>query len=417
MYIPAASYPISIGYCDGTGYASTVSRGPITAVTDSLQEIITDGLGKSQAHNVVHKRHRVLINKDPSAHMQGIGPSGGKYGYDVEQTPNYWTYEHSLIHASCISWDLFSSNCPKVPPRWIIDTSQINEAGLKEDCLERAYGLKADVMLNLVEANQIWPAIKSLTGCIGEISYNWKRIRKVIRTASGAYLAWKFGISPILSDVMAIDRYLPKLAADIKRHQNGDKTRVSAKAIIPAQYSPYLAQSYLNGMVASSRVSQGRVTRTPEVRYVLVVKPTVHYQTELFNSLDLCMRRFATSPAQLAWEKIPFSFMVDWLVDVRGTLRYVDNIVRKPPYEVVSFTRSFGYGVDVDSFWQRRSPCPGNAVLHDAPAGTSQCSYYERSVVSDTASLPFLKPRFGKNQAGITAALIAQKITSLSAKR
>jgi hypothetical protein len=154
----------------------------------------------------------------------------------------------------------------------------------------------------------------------------------------------------------------------------------------------------------------GSVHAPPTIRYVLVVKPNVKYLTPAMSAVDGFLSRFATSPASLAWEKIPFSFMVDWFVDLRGVLRKIDEAVGFTPYEIVSFTRSFSY--HLESSWQAKiySPCNGS-VIQLFPKGTIEFKHYDRSMASGDSKVVW-KPRFGKSQAAITAALIAQMLNN-----
>jgi hypothetical protein len=298
-------------------------------------------------------------------------------------------------------WDV--SNDGSVPGSWSFVPMSISEDVLKEDCLERVRQLKADMLLNLIEANQIWPSIKSITLSLPKLAANWYNLRKVLKTASDGYLAWKFGISPLLSDMMAVHRHLPKIRQDMDRHVKQAPIRASRVAELAARHQP--SPQYSNVDYA------GNVIKAPTVRYVLVAKPSVKYTIPAMQSIDYFMSRFATSPASLAWELVPFSFVVDWFVDLRGVLRKIDDAVGFSPFTIKSFTRSFSY--HLESSWQARfySPCNPAAVIQVYPRGTVEFKHYDRSLVSAPGFLPSWKPRFGKSQAAISAALISQMLS------
>lgn len=154
---------------------------------------------------------------------------------------------------------------------------------------------------------------------------------------------------------------------------------------------------------------EGRVVKPPEVRYVLVVKPRIQYETELFQKLDFLLSRFATSPASLAWEKVPFSFVVDWFVDLRGFCRSIDEMLGISPFIDLQMTRSASYDVSTTQTWTKRSPCSG-AVLYSRIASDITYRHYERYPVSPRTDWFVWRNRFGKNQAAISAALISQAI-------
>jgi hypothetical protein len=329
--------------------------------------------------------------------------------------PNAWYENNSGIYGYAGGWDVNSN--ASLPWGYILGAS-LDETTLQNAVLDRARGLKADMLLNAVEANQMWPSIKSIATSLPAMAANWYQMRKVIKTASGAFLAWKFGVSPVLQDMMAVHRYLPRIQEDVLRHAKGDKQRfsITAERVLTSTDGVYY-QSSQNGFVVQRFSRQSKVVKPPVVRYVLVVKPSTKYHTAFMSKADLFMRRFATSPASLAWELVPFSFVLDWFVDLRGTLRNLDKLIGFEPFKISSFTRSFSYELQSDYYLETLSPCNGSQLQF-----FRQCSgsyrHYERSTGFTTGALPSWNPRFGKNQAGISAALIAQQLSKLAgAKR
>jgi hypothetical protein len=400
---------------------------------------MTDGLGKGNPHQCIHRKRFRTIASFSEGDYKWSSTQGGQFGdvWDIGAGPYWYSFADSGVDYFC-SYDVSSDT--SFPRHWLINTSSFNEASLKAKVLENARQLKADVLLDIVEGNQIWPSIKSLALTLPKLSKMvvlnsrlhsvnlgsnipriavasvplWNKVRPMIREASGGFLAWKFGIAPLLSDFVAIHKYMPKLVADVKRHTSGDTKRFSSvgEAIVSYDDSER-APSTLNGVTVSIWTTQGRVIRKPEVRYVLVVKPKASkYATDFFKKADTFMSRFATSPARLAWEKIPFSFVVDWFVDLKGTLDALDKLVGVTPYDVVSFTRSFTYQLATDVFITRKSPCTGG-VLFDQSLGSCDFSHYERKPIDASSPLIRWQPHFGKNQAAISAALIAQQLARI----
>jgi len=404
-----AAYTYVNTFCNGTTGSGTSSFPAINNVISAERdERITDSLGKGLSHACTHRVHPWIVSQDLTSIVYG-STSAGQNVVQSYNRPLAW-FDNNAGIRSYHGWDV--SNNTSVPPFWTL-TLPGSENVLKEDVLERAKGLKADLLLDYAEANQMWPSVTSLATSLPNMARSWRDLRKVVRTASGAYLAWKFGVSPVLSDIQAVHRYLPNLVRDVKRHAAAQASRYSSSAVVLAAFSQGEYQSSMqNGFKTVSYTHQGRSVSTPVVRYVLVVKPKTKYHTAFFNAADTLASRFATSPASFAWEKVPFSFVVDWFVDLRGALRAADNILGSSPYEVVSFTRSYGYHLATDCYLDLYSPCNGGKL-----AGFRQCSleykHYERSIVSLGASLPSLNPRFGKNQAGISAALISQQLSKI----
>jgi hypothetical protein len=312
---------------------------------------------------------------------------------------------NEYFRSTYYGWDVSTPN--QLPACWSIALpSSVDELALKDDIIEKAHQLKADVLLDLVEGNQMWPTIVELATCLPNMAKNWRSIRKVLKTASNAYLAYKFGIRPVISDIMAINRHMVKLKDDMKKHKEGKEYRFSrVKELVTTfngGFRPPTGSLYDHNAI-------GSVIDNPVIRYVLVVKPNATYMTPFFQKVDYLLSRFATSPASLAWELVPYSFVVDWFLDLRGVLRSLDNLVGFEPYTVVSFSRSFSYKLGTHWHTENHSPCNG-VGLGPWPDGNSQYKLYERSPVTTAGSYPRWQPRFGKNQAGISAALITQKL-------
>jgi hypothetical protein len=367
---------------------------------------MADGLGKGQPHDCKHRKMLFSLNRDPYYTATVISsPKIGVATWDSNGSA-VSPYNSNAVFGNYLNWNLTNLTNP---PGWSISSpSPSQEVRLKEDVIEKAKGLTADVVLNIVEANQIWPSLNSLTRCLPEMGANWRDLRKVIRTASGGFLAWKFGVSPILQDTIALVKYAPKMKSDVDRFLKQDSNKFSSLGNLVASFLP-VDDSFSS---TDDRFAQGLVTGNPVVRYVLVVKPNQKYLTKAFAAMANAMERFASSPASLAWEKIPFSFVVDWFVDMRGALREIDSALGVSPYQVVSFTRSLSYHLESQKFWRTKSPCSGG-TLFDVRIGTAEYKHYERLAVSMGGSPPTWIPRFGKNQAGISAALISQQLSKL----
>jgi hypothetical protein len=413
--IPFVNAPYNIVDCNGN--TTGTGNQPLAATSfndDIISSTMVDVVGTGTVHPVIHrsKHSKVnLVTLTDRTHaypgQRSITYTGGGPHVNEDHYNGLQSHGAFELNTSVPNWSLYP------PAGWTIGAlSPSQEASLREDCFEKANQLKADVVLNLVEANQAWPAVDSLINCLPEVAHNWKQIRKVIRTASGAFLAWKFGVSPILSDIESIQKYLPKMKDDIDRHVKGEKMRFSAIGKVTNSFS-----TLVSGGSNHSFTGNGRSIKPPIVRYVLVVKPNnTNYHSDFFKKADAVLSRFSTSPASLAWEKIPFSFVADWFVDVRGMCRALDGLLGIKPYKVIAFTRSFSYTLETDVVYRSFSFCGSNPTVYEALTGTHTFKHYERSLASTAATWPFWKPHFGQNQAALSAALIAQQLSKVVRK-
>lgn len=411
--------------CVGTALApGTIIGGPypVDVDTNFISEVMVDDLGRSKSNPVLHRKLWYRQGREIGSQELTVGPQvnpGVSVGVDWYNTEHAMTWPASVWSATAgiRNWGYDSLVIKPPPPRWSFTPVQPQiEDSLKETCFEQAQQLKADVLLNAIEANQIYPALNSLARAAPTLAYNWREVRKFIKTASNAYLAWKFGVSPLLSDIMAIHRYLPKMGEDMKRHVEQKHSRFSAIAEVPMVFDSAAPDpSTYMGRIYSQQSFQGRAITPATVRYVLVVKPKPsRYLTPFFKGIEFAMGRFASSPAQLAWERIPFSFIADWLVDMRGVLRNADKIIGHEPFEIVSFTRSFSYKLQTSQYHYYGNPCDSFAAdLYNSIIGQAEYSHYERTLASTMGSPIRWKPRLGKTQAAISAALIAQALSKL----
>jgi hypothetical protein len=409
VFTGSGSAPWSWAQCSGVVSTGIGFLSSATTPVDYDVELMFDEIGRLSNNPVTHRKKKVRINTVTASDFKhggatsGIVTYAGFGGIDVSN------------HAYCVDqFAAFNQNAdmtfaPTDPGCWTIVKPGVDQnASLKEDCFEKARQLKADVLLDIVEANQMLPSINSMVSCLPEMARNWKSIRKVLATSSSAYLAWKFGIKPVISDIVAIQKALPKLQGDLDRHAKGETQRFSSVAKCPASFAGTFTTPAWYSISAT-----GEVIRDPVVRYVLRVKPKVSpYLSDFLKKADGLASRFSTTPANLAWELVPWSFVLDWFVDVRGALRAIDGMLGWEPYHIVSFSKSLTYGLKSVVHYHVVNTCDGS-IPYSTEAGTVEFSHYERNPVSREPTWPTWKPRFGKNQYGVTAALISQKIANI----
>lgn len=417
-YSPASYTEFGYPCNGGASFGGTASYSTSAAYTPGLvSETIVDALGRGQSHAVVHRKYSHSASVPGGANSWAFA-SPAPLGSTVITSDN-GRKNHSHAKAS---YDVFANwsltNPLVLPPEWVDSTPSVNEESAILGLAEAARQLKADVLLNLVEANQIVPSVQSLANSLPSMARNWNSIRNLIRTASGSFLAWKFGIGPILQDIMNIDQYLKVMPDSIKRHLKQQNRRFSRSfpMVLTCNSSPYAnGYSPVAGKPSYKWDWSGGLKGDAEIRYVLVVRPSAKYGSTFFSKADFVTSRFVTSPARLAWEKVPFSFVVDWFVDVRGALNALDKVIGFSPYEIVSFTRSRSYELETNVAITGLSCCNGGVLF----SSTSKHQYksYERSLVSMPGIMPAWRPRFGKNQAAISVALISQALTGLGASR
>jgi hypothetical protein len=152
---------------------------------------------------------------------------------------------------------------------------------------------------------------------------------------SDAYLAWKFGLAPMLSDVLQLQVAIYSIRRELNNlRQNANKKLISHyRAAIGSPYgdsdvtSPWSA-SYQNWFVGGT---QGRRRVTYPVRQF---NASMEYSYSLDSSIgDAEMEIRALADAfgvnfnpRILWAAIPWSFVVDWFV---GVGRWLDQFKQR----------------------------------------------------------------------------------------
>lgn len=130
-----------------------------------------------------------------------------------------------------------------------------------------------------------------------------KKGRKVRSSASNAWLEMTYGWNPFLSDVYGLLDW----AASVGHHNGLRREEATARD------KGHVVQTFLTG--------QPKCVRTVDksVRYKIIVEFSVDNPT-LFD-----VTRFTSlNPLLVAWELVPYSFVVDWFINVSGYLQNME---------------------------------------------------------------------------------------------
>jgi hypothetical protein len=224
-------------------------------------------------------------------------------------------------------------------------------------------------------------------------------------------------LAPLISDMQKIRRAMPYIRANLKRlarNASAPKT-VTSKCVGTIS----LNTSGLTGWSPSDNPNDAtwwhtRVlplalpTRIVGVRGVRAMK----YQLDVFNQADYLMSRFlATGPASLVWEKIKFSFVVDWFVDLTGLIDLLDNTLVGKSKRIDRCWKSEKYHVYVPAYKHKH----GQFTFYDLDGQQvtlSELKYYHREPMAPDPSIGS-SGRFGKKQGQLSLALIYQMIANL----
>jgi hypothetical protein len=276
---------------------------------------------------------------------------------------------------------------------------------------------QTDNLLNLVEASQLKQGVGNVFDILRRFKKKGRSKSGVIRASdfSNQYLFYSFGLAPLISDIQKINRGIKTLKSDLDRlirDYNKPSSAIARCSGSLVKNPLFSASGYSidgnTGWWHLSPSQTGPITRLVGVKG----RRNVEYQSDAFKKLHYVISRYvATGPASFAWERIPFSFVFDWFVDLSSIITAIDNALT-----------GFSQSIDdcwVSEKWSYLSP----VTFHGVTSGwATNCegqqqalmtaSYYNRSYLTPTIQ-PVLSDRFGKKQASLLAALLHQYVANL----
>jgi len=239
--------------------------------------------------------------------------------------------------------------------------------------------------------------------------------RVTLGDISNSYLGYQFGIAPLISDFKKIQSSFPRtrerlrqLARKALREHSSIASCIATVTVDNTQlgsaYSPQDSQAgYLHCQVYPTVQAIRRVG----IRGTRGVK----YESSSFQEVDYLLSRFfATGPAKLAWEKVPFSFAVDWLINLSPLIDKLDNALVSNGVSIKQSWYSEKYSFLAQVFKHKSGT---NDWSEDGTqVALGEYRYYLRESMPPDTNVQ-LAGRFGKKQAALTAALFHQKVANL----
>jgi hypothetical protein len=239
--------------------------------------------------------------------------------------------------------------------------------------------------------------------------------------AASVHLGWSFGFAPLISDLKKIARAIPQIRGKLRElaRKGTLPYTVTRSSVGEFSFNATAAGSYYN---PETNADAG-FTHWYE-KFTPVQKPTrlvgvrgirrTEYNTTTFQELDYLFSRFiATTPSSLAWEKIPFSFVIDWFVDVSGIVRKLDETLGFDSKKILRCWSSETYHCYIGAI-ARSNGYEKNSVAGQVVMQTELKEYYRNPL--EPTSLVVSQDRFGKKQAVISASLLYQKVANLLLK-
>ena len=432
VHLNAQSLPFEESDSPGTTFTINWPANDIyTSYTDEYMSDSDTG-DRVKPNPCEHKKQDVrLMSAGLADYVEASNP--GHSGYATYHgRPGQWFAAARQVLGT-VPWDVARE---ALPSRLSVVETSVDETSLLQDFLDRASGQVADHALNLAELHQLPLSLKSLRSLALPSQKNWERFRRALRMESSlrerhrvahatirgivlkvanGHLAYKFGIAPLLSDIEKTWKFVKNAKAKLSKYQKGKPIRLS---------KTFPVTGTVDGTVVGLGAASGGKYRwegkpslgifTGESRYVVLLKPNLRGPRKLLGDLNDLVNRFGPSgPTAFAWELVPFSFVVDWFVDLRSVLRGFDQLFGVNPFTVEAFTRSVTWNATAYITATHRKTDYSTIISWDSTE--FKWKYYKR-VVLHPRILPSLKVRFGKNQALLSASLITQFLLGLRGK-
>lgn len=339
--------------------------------------------------------------------------------------PNAFWKDWALTPPYLIGDDVFTTAYSISDERFVADTI---EAFLSEN--------QVDNLVNIVESPQLPESIQSLAKTLKKDSVRVALKRRVVvngkhakiisrrllkgttlakatKTLSNAYLAYSFGLAPLLSDMRKCTSAVAKIRQDMKRAVAMQGKVVSTRRSMNGSFS--LKHPEERNWVVGSGSFPGQLQMggiaPHKICTITGVKSDV-YNSKAFAGLDYMMKRFLSpGPASFIWEKIPYSFVVDWFANLKSVTQGLDNLLTGNTKKVYQAGISESYDISLSlvmknntSLSTQLSDSHNNAtVVHNS------CKRYRRYLMP-AQNYVRTSGRFGKKQLSLAAALLYQKV-------
>lgn len=259
-----------------------------------------------------------------------------------------------------------------------------------------------------------WKQIHSLTKV-------WDRTRSLVTNAAGAFLNYKFGWKPTIGDLKilnSINKFASLLHKQLEDFRKTTGTIIAARKTMLKDSTVKIGNS--NPEADKHLFWRGQVDRT--VHAFVVYQPLPVYVLGKYDEalrLVLDGAGFELNP-RIVWDKIPFSFVVDWFTNIGDFLDQYKHDALELPISIVDTYLQYKERSQVDS-WVNFGPTGGLTYSPKLSSGTVSTSevFHRLPLRPDLATFAGLKAKWpSPNQAilgvALGAVLNGEKINTFS---
>jgi len=266
----------------------------------------------------------------------------------------------------------------------LYDVDFLSHSGYFEGCLDhtdrcrQAIQERAAVGVFLAELSELKGLVKTVKNAMQDAA------RRNPKRFADPLLAWEFGVKPFISDIQNIHSALlgyHQVIARLKA-QGQQPTRIRTNRKLELLGFTEFTHTPPGIASAASRSVYSTDIDAPvahawwvsdvifDLRAVSNMKLTLYAATRTFGF---------SNPAKVAWNLVPFSFVIDWLIPVSKLLNALDLAQGIIPSKVVRTTTHVKAYRRISQFHSIfRSPSSTIVILDDFPNGTKEEFIYRR---------------------------------------
>jgi len=233
----------------------------------------------------------------------------------------------------------------------------------------------------------------------------------------GSWLYYVFGIAPGLKDLKATDQFVQNFKNGFERYMRNLRKRYVIHVKSYGNFDSLHSLPTHVGPIGNSSYELGAKIMPTMIptRIVTVAGKRFHkYYNDYFNRWQYVLDKLGSNgPLSMAWEKLPFSFVVDWFVDLHAVMNFADAALTSGQSEHID-----------DVGWSEKWSCIVPAYRNQYSTyitsqdgqvvAQNEFQYYHREAVDlKQFQLVGLSGKFGKRQAATAAALLHQIVANL----
>lgn len=332
----------------------------------SIADTVTPGYHK------LSKKGGIVMNPLTSIKFEVTQGSGTWLGEDKRKTlscsaPNdyYQQYRYYLtsgtIGGCCSGFKFPGFNSVGMIPMPPLSHSQGELAALVDEASTSCWNQRGRTESNLWESTaEAHKALSLLPDILLNVYKTLKKNSSALKrakAAGSAYLAYRYGLKPILSDLEAIQRGLLRSKGNVRRTSRGYASHSFGSAINRGAFT-WFGTHVFNYTLSRYEKVNVRAMSLDESRW------------ELMSNVGFTTKGLITLP----WELLPYSFVIDWFVnfgDFLGAITPTTSLNQLGSCYVITSTLEYEWSGRVVTF----DPTYSSALISMSDLGTQQMRY------------------------------------------